>query len=86
MPERDEETCAFGVACSAGKKVLGGGGAGGWVNLTQNARNASVVDSGPDVLNGQYRWTATIKKADGAFFLEGESVFLVLSAICATAN
>lgn len=75
------------ASCPAGKKVLGGGGDGIWVNTSNTAQTAAVVSSMPrfNTSTQLYSWLGSIQKPDGAFFLEGERVVGSVFAICASA-
>ena len=72
------------VACPAGKKVLGGGGSGAWVDTASAVHPAAVVSSMPQFINGEYEWVIAIQKSTGEFFLENERVLGTVFAICAS--
>jgi hypothetical protein len=74
------------AACPAGKKVLGGGGNGTWLDGSNAVHPAAIVSGTPQVVSGEHQWVIAIQKSDGAFFLAEEGVSGTVFAICASAQ
>src|SRR5262249_25037782 len=84
--EEAQKPVQFGIeiACPAGKKVLGGGGSGVWLDALQHAHEASLASSAPFVRDGLDYWFIGIQKSDGAVLLVNETFAADVWAICAT--
>jgi hypothetical protein len=75
------------VACPAGKKIVGGGGAGTLINIPTNSavEPLDLIGLSPDEFQGQSSMNASLAKLDGSFFTTDESGFITVYGICVTA-